>query len=94
MSTILSVLIGGAITWLVAWVYYRDASKQLIAETSKLRKALNLMIRGMEEEGWVTGVKRDDKGAIVSWTQTVRVPSVENPENFGRPEIIAKDNSA
>jgi hypothetical protein len=87
MVTILSVLIGGAITLLVAWIYHRKSSKALLAETSKLRKALDLMIRGMEQEGWISGVKRDADGTVVSWEQKIAVSSVVSEETFGNPSI-------
>lgn len=93
METFLSVIAGGVITWLVAWIYYLRASKGLVKEADRLRKAIDLLIRGMEQEGWITGVKRDDSGSVVSWTQKVGVASIESGESFGRPEVCEKDKA-
>ena len=77
----------------MAWIYYGRSSKELVAETSKLRRSLDLMIRGMEQEGWITGVKRDSQGAIVSWEQKVGVSSIESKETFGHPNLTVKNIS-
>ncbi len=38
-ETAIGVLIGGLITWGVAWLYYKRAGDQLIAESNKLKQA-------------------------------------------------------
>ncbi len=60
-STIISIFVGGAITWLVSHYYYRRASQELIKETVQLRQLNNLMLRGMEKAGWIV-FNRDEGG--------------------------------
>ena len=58
---LLSTLVGGLITWFVSRFYYVQASKDLSKEANDLRQLTELMLRGMEEAGWVE-YKRDDEG--------------------------------
>lgn len=61
LSTLVGVILGGIITWLVSLFYYIRASKELKIETSRLRKLTELMLRSMQNVGWVE-YKLDDKG--------------------------------
>jgi hypothetical protein len=58
---LLSILVGGVITWLVSRFYYVRASKDLAKEAEKLRALTELMLRGMESAGWVK-YNRDARG--------------------------------
>ena len=58
---LLSILVGGVITWLVSRFYYIRASNALSKEANHLRELTELMLRGMEAAGWVE-YNRDDKG--------------------------------
>lgn len=51
--TLAAVFIGGIITLLVSKYYYKSASKDLKGEVSKLEKLSNMILRVMEDEGWV-----------------------------------------
>ena len=51
--TLAAVFIGGIITLLVSKYYYKSASKDLKGEVSKLKKLSNMILRVMEDEGWV-----------------------------------------
>ena len=66
ISTLIGVLVGGAITWLVAWYYYSRASRELNEEAAELRRLNNLMLRGMENAGWVK-LNRDESGKVVGF---------------------------
>ena len=58
---LLSILVGGVITWFVSRFYYIRASNDLGKEANQLRELTKLMLRGMESAGWVE-YNRDDKG--------------------------------
>lgn len=49
ITTVLSVIVGGAITAYFSRRYYEKASKELEAEASKLRAQSNLMLRALQE---------------------------------------------
>ena len=49
ITTVLSVLAGGAITFYVSRRYYREASKDLVREAGRLREQNNLMLRALQE---------------------------------------------
>jgi type II secretory pathway component PulJ len=53
VTALLSMLVGGAITWLVSRSYYLRASEDLTKEANNLRHLTELMLRGMEAAGWV-----------------------------------------
>lgn len=61
-----SVVIGGLITWVVAWLYYEKATKDLKAETERLRSMSNLMLLALENSGLTVVVNRDADGTPVS----------------------------
>jgi hypothetical protein len=63
VSTGVGVLLGGLITWLVSWLYYRTSARELRAEAAELRRLTTLMLRGMEHAGWVR-LNRDAEGRI------------------------------
>ena len=60
---LLSILVGALIALFVSMLYYKQASKELIKETTELRRLNNLMLRGMEEAGWVE-LNKDERGNI------------------------------
>jgi Tfp pilus assembly protein PilW len=53
ITALLSILVGGVITWLVSRSYYLRASEDLTKESNNLRQITELMLRGMEAAGWV-----------------------------------------
>jgi len=65
-STLIGVLVGGVITWLLAWYYYRRASEELKEESAELRRLNNLMLRGMENAGWVK-LNKDESGNVAGF---------------------------
>jgi hypothetical protein len=47
------VLIGGAITWLISWLYYKKAGDKLKQEAVELRRLTNLILRSLGNAGIV-----------------------------------------
>ncbi len=66
LTTIVSVLIGGIITWLFAWLYYVKAGKELIEETKELRKLLNCMIIIQKDDKGIYMPTIDDNGKLAT----------------------------
>jgi len=64
ISLVISVLIGGAITLLVAGRYYAKAAKDLKAEASELLRLSTMTLRALENAGLCT-LYRDSKEKIV-----------------------------
>jgi hypothetical protein len=60
---ILSVVIGGLITWAAAHIYYRRASKELEKESRDLRRLNKLILEGLETAGHIR-IARDKDGEI------------------------------
>ena len=67
-DTILSILIGGLITWIAAHCYYARAAKDMEAESKKLRHLHHISLQAMEDAGMVE-LHRDSMGEIVGMTQ-------------------------
>lgn len=62
---LVSVLIGAAITWLVAWWYYFKAGRELRDEAEKLRRASDMIVYCLTNPGAEVEAKRDDDGHVV-----------------------------
>jgi hypothetical protein len=60
---ILSILIGGFVTWLFAWIYYKKAGDELRAEARDLRSLVELAIRGIKNTKFMQ-VGRDKDGKL------------------------------
>jgi hypothetical protein len=60
LVTGVSVIIGGFITWLVAWRYYERAGQQLKHESAELRRLTALALKAFEEAG--VEFTKDSKG--------------------------------
>ncbi len=73
---LLSILVGGVITWLVSRFYYVRASRDLAKEADKLRALTELMLRGMEStnrvkynrdpQGEPIGIIFEESGGVIS----------------------------
>jgi hypothetical protein len=61
--SILSILIGGTITFLASWIFYVRAARDLRQETARLQRHTTLILRGLEEAGLVE-YNRDEQGEI------------------------------
>lgn len=86
MSTVLGIFIGGIITWLVAWYYYREAGQELKNEAAELRRLNALMLHGMEYAGWIK-LSRDNSGQILGFEQVIRPKSIESAAGVGNPTV-------
>jgi hypothetical protein len=61
-TTIISVVIGGAITWGVAWYYYKRAGDELRRESERLHRTTEIILRWLENGGAAVSVIRDNEG--------------------------------
>jgi Tfp pilus assembly protein PilW len=61
ITILLSTLFGGLVTWWVARRYYKKAGDERRAEAQELRRFPNLILRALENAGWVQ-VNRDGNG--------------------------------
>jgi hypothetical protein len=67
LPALLSVGIGGAITWFVAWLYYRRAGSELRQEAAELRRLTTMILNALEAAG-IAELSRDSVGQIVGIT--------------------------
>jgi hypothetical protein len=65
LATAIGIIVGGAITWLVAWIYYKKAGDQLLAESRKLKLTTDLVLYKLQYPDTPTQIKRDEHGDVV-----------------------------
>jgi len=65
VATFVSVLVGGGITWLAAWVYYKRAADDLRQGATLLKKATAAIIYFLEHPDAEIEVRRDPDGNLV-----------------------------
>jgi hypothetical protein len=65
-TTIVGVVVGALVTWLVAYVHYRQAAAELQQEAQKLRNLMRIMLVAMERQGWAK-LNRDGSGNIIGF---------------------------
>lgn len=63
VQTLIANGVGAFVTWIVAWIYYRQASRDLATEAEELRRLSIIMLRALEGSG-LTDLARDEKGNI------------------------------
>lgn len=68
--SVLSVLIGAGVTWLVSRHYYKRAGDELKNEADKLRHVNEMILRWLEVDGNNIKVIRDESGKPVSLART------------------------
>jgi len=66
-NPLVSILIGGAITWICAWFYYKRAGDELRKEAAFLQKATSAIIYLLEHREAEVKVQRDDAGRTVGF---------------------------
>ena len=71
-NPLVSILIGGAITWICAWFYYKRAGDQLRKEAALLQKATSAIIYLLEHREAEIKVQRDDAGRTVGLIVSAR----------------------
>ena len=64
VATTLSILLGGAITWLVSWIYYKRSADELRREATTLRNATNAIIYIQQNPNAIVDVQRDKHGYL------------------------------
>ena len=62
--TTVSLLLGGGISGLLSWYFYKRAGDELRNESAKLRRHTTLILRGLEEAGLVEYNRDDQTGEI------------------------------
>lgn len=65
-TTVVSIVIGAAVTWAVAWYYYKRAGDELRDEARELRKLISMVLTAMERQGSAR-LSRDTEGNIVGF---------------------------
>ena len=50
-ATLVSMVVGAGVTWLVAWLYYRRAGSELRAEAAELRRLTTVVLDALEAGG-------------------------------------------
>lgn len=65
MATVISIFLGGLITWAAAWIYYKKAGEELKAETALLRQANIAVVYMLEHPDARVEVRRDNAGNAV-----------------------------
>lgn len=63
-NPLFALLVGAAITWLVAWFYYKRAGDELRAEAKALHAATSAIAYLLEHPEAKTEVQRDGEGRI------------------------------
>lgn len=68
---LVSMVIGGLITWLVSRHYYKKSGDELVtaadalkSESAKLRDLVSILANGLSNEGYLKGLVRDSQGYI------------------------------
>ncbi len=87
MATLFSVFVGGLITWLAAWIYYKKAGDEFRKETVLLKKANMVIAYMLEHPGAEVEVRRDESGnpvgLIVSATGHAEGKATVNEDGQG-----------
>lgn len=65
-------LIAGLVTYRVAKFYYEQAADDLKAESRQLRRLNEIMLNGMQNNGWID-LNRNEHGEIVGLNVTVAI---------------------
>jgi hypothetical protein len=89
VSCLVSLVVGGLITWLAARCYYLKSSKDLRNESQELRRLNRIMLLGMENAGFIE-LSKDASGKIIGLNVKIIVPSIQSGEQFGIPSIIVQ----
>ena len=91
LLTIISMIIGVVITWSVTYIYYKKAGDGLRQEADAVRRLTILMIRGMEEAGWVK-YNRDEQGNPVGLVLQLSTHDSIKLHDALRVELIDKNS--
>ncbi len=62
LATLISIFVGGLITWVAAWIYYKRAGDEFRAETALLKRAKVAVAYMLEHPEAEIKVRRDNAG--------------------------------
>jgi hypothetical protein len=65
IATAIGVVLGGVITWVAAWYYYKKAGDELLAESKKLKLTSDLILYKLQYPDAPTQLKRNESGEVV-----------------------------
>lgn len=65
LATAIGVILGGAITWIAAWYYYKKAGDELLAESKKLKLTSDLILYKLQYPDTPTQLKRSESGEVI-----------------------------
>jgi hypothetical protein len=63
---VIGTVIGGIITWIVSWQYYKKAGDELLKESKKLKNTSDLILYKIQYPDAQTELVRDEKGEVQS----------------------------
>lgn len=77
LGVIIGAIVGGIITSLVAWMFYKKATNDLIEITAELKLVSQLIIFKLQYPDTPTEIKMDDEGNVVGlkFTKSANVKS-------------------
>ena len=64
LATAIGVILGGGITWIAAWYYYKRAGDELLAESKKLKQTSDLILYKLQYPDTSTQLKRNESGEV------------------------------
>ncbi|QFU23736.1 hypothetical protein FM038_017195 [Shewanella eurypsychrophilus] len=83
---ITEVFIGCMFSLLVAWCYYRKASKKLREEANKLCRLNEAMLVSMQHAGWIILIL-DDEGHFLDFQLVVKPEGIPSEANVPAPTV-------
>lgn len=83
------ILVGGLIGWGISHYYYVESGKDLEKEAGELRHMSTIMLRGMEQAGWVK-LSRDATGRITGMVIELRGTGAAEATGAGSLEAPSK----
>ena len=65
IATAIGVILGGLVTWVAAWYYYKKAGDELLAESKRLKLTSDLILYKLQYPEALTQLKRNESGEVV-----------------------------
>jgi hypothetical protein len=87
IPAVVGVVIGGGITLLVAWSFYRKQSKDLEDGIDRLEGIVTTTARYLERDGAIENVELDDRGRLKFYTETLKVAAIPADDEIPDPTI-------
>jgi hypothetical protein len=86
LNTIVSTAVGGLISLVVSWFFYKKSGEELKAEAAELRRLNIVMLRALQIAGLVDVDWRKD-GTPENAVWKIAVGSIPSEESFGTPTV-------